>query len=73
MLVASAEPFPFPPEHHSSAGLWNRVLFLPTPCDRESHQSVILAYAQTYCLTLTWLPSHREDQSSQSTWIISLW
>lgn len=43
MLLAPAELFPFPSEHRFSAGLWDGVLFLPTPCDRESRQSFILA------------------------------
>ena len=38
MLLASVELFPFPPEQCFSAGLWDRFLFLPTPCDKESHQ-----------------------------------
>lgn len=43
MVLAPAGPFPFPPEHRFSAGLGDGVLFLPTPCDRESHQSFLLA------------------------------
>lgn len=42
MLLAPAGPFPFPPEHHFSAGLWDRVLFLRTPCSRESHKGFLL-------------------------------
>lgn len=43
ILLASVEPLPFSPEHCSSVGLWEEVLFLSHPvtgAPAESHPSL---------------------------------